>query len=262
MISIPKFRSGADSFGEWDQSQPIISIQHVKKSFGSNEVLKDISLDVKKGEVLVILGPSGSGKSTLIRCINRLEEINDGKILVEGKDIHEKGIDIHELRTKVGMVFQQFNLYPHMKVIDNIILSPVKVKGKKAGEAREKAKELLAKVGLDDKAESYPHELSGGQQQRVAIARALAMEPDVMLFDEVTSALDPELVKGVLETMKELAEMGMTMLVVTHDMGFAKEVADRVIFMDEGYILESGSGAEIFDNPQHERTKGFISKIL
>jgi len=262
MISIPKFRSGADSFGEWDQSQPIISIQHVKKSFGSNEVLKDISLDVKKGEVLVILGPSGSGKSTLIRCINRLEEINDGKILVEGKDIHEKGIDIHELRTKVGMVFQQFNLYPHMKVIDNIILSPVKVKGKKAGEAREKAKELLAKVGLDDKAESYPHELSGGQQQRVAIARALAMEPDVMLFDEVTSALDPELVKGVLETMKELAEMGMTMLVVTHEMGFAKEVADRVIFMDEGYILESGSGAEIFDNPQHERTKGFISKIL
>lgn len=263
MISMMAKKTDKKSFNDsGDYEGPMIQMEHIKKAFGSNVVLKDINLDVKRGEVLVILGPSGSGKSTLIRCINRLEQINGGKIIVEGVDIYDKDTDVHELRTKVGMVFQQFNLFPHMKVIDNIILSPLKVKGENADVAKKRAMELLGKVGLEDKYDSFPHELSGGQQQRVAIARALAMNPDVMLFDEVTSALDPELVKGVLETMKELAEMGMTMLVVTHEMGFAKEVADRVIFMDEGYILESGKPAEIFDNPKHERTKEFISKIL
>jgi len=263
MISMMARKTDKKSFKDsGDYKGPMIRMEHIKKAFGSNVVLKDINLDVGRGEVLVILGPSGSGKSTLIRCINRLEQINGGRILVEGVDIYEKDTDVHELRTKVGMVFQQFNLFPHMKVIDNIILSPLKVKGENVDVAKKRAMELLGKVGLEDKFDSFPHELSGGQQQRVAIARALAMNPDVMLFDEVTSALDPELVKGVLETMKELAEMGMTMLVVTHEMGFAKEVADRVIFMDEGYILESGKPAEIFDNPKHERTKEFISKIL
>jgi len=241
---------------------PIIKMVHVKKSFGDLVVLKDINLEIKKGEVLVVLGPSGSGKSTLIRCINRLEKIEEGEILVDGMDIYSPDMDVHKLRTKVGMVFQQFNLFPHMKVLDNIILSPLKVKRIPKNQAKKEALELLKKVGLDDKFNSYPHELSGGQQQRVAIARALAMNPDVMLFDEVTSALDPELVKGVLETMKELAKMGMTMIVVTHEMGFAKEVADRVIFMDEGYIIEENEPKEIFENPQNPRTQAFISKIL
>ncbi|HOC78563.1 MAG TPA: amino acid ABC transporter ATP-binding protein [Methanofastidiosum sp.] len=240
----------------------MIKMTHVKKAFGELVVLKDINLEVKKGEVLVVLGPSGSGKSTLIRCINRLEKIDEGEIFVEGKDIYSQDMNVHQLRTKVGMVFQQFNLFPHMRVIDNIMLSPLIVKKISKNKAKHTAMELLAKVGLEDKYNSYPHELSGGQQQRVAIARALAMSPDVMLFDEVTSALDPELVKGVLETMKELAKMGMTMIVVTHEMGFAKEVADRVIFMDEGYILEENEPKELFENPQNPRTKSFISKIL
>ncbi len=241
---------------------PMIKMTHVKKSFGDLVVLKDINLEIKKGEVLVVLGPSGSGKSTLIRCINRLEKIDEGQIILEGTDIYSPDMDVHELRTKVGMVFQQFNLFPHMKVLDNVILSPIKVKKISKDVAKKEALELLKKVGLEDKSNSYPHELSGGQQQRVAIARALAMNPDVMLFDEVTSALDPELVKGVLETMKELAKMGMTMIVVTHEMGFAKEVADRVIFMDEGYIIEENEPKELFENPKNPRTQAFISKIL
>lgn len=240
----------------------MIKMTHVKKSFGDLVVLKDINLEIKKGEVLVLLGPSGSGKSTLIRCINRLERIDEGEIILEGMDIYSHDMNVHKLRAKVGMVFQQFNLFPHMKVIDNITLSPILVKKVSKDKAKKEALELLKKVGLDDKSNSYPHELSGGQQQRVAIARALAMNPDVMLFDEVTSALDPELVKGVLETMKELAKMGMTMIVVTHEMGFAKEVADRVIFMDEGYIIEENEPKEIFENPQNPRTQAFISKIL
>jgi len=242
--------------------EPIIKMNHVKKAFGELVVLKDINLEIKKGEVLVVLGPSGSGKSTLIRCINRLEKIDGGQIIFENKDIYSPDMDVHKLRAKVGMVFQQFNLFPHMKVIDNITLSPILVKKVSKNKAKKEALELLKKVGLDDKHNSYPHELSGGQQQRVAIARALAMNPDVMLFDEVTSALDPELVKGVLETMKELAKMGMTMIVVTHEMGFAKEVADRVIFMDEGYIIEENKPKELFENPQNPRTQAFISKIL
>ena len=241
---------------------PVIKMINVTKSFGELVVLKNINVEIKKGEVLVVLGPSGSGKSTLIRCINRLEKIDEGKILLDGKDIYSSDMDVHKLRTKVGMVFQQFNLFPHMKVIDNVILSPIKVKKISKDKAREEAMELLKKVGLEDKFNSFPHELSGGQQQRVAIARALAMNPEVMLFDEVTSALDPELVKGVLETMKELATMGMTVVVVTHEMGFAKEVADRVIFMDEGIIIEENEPKKLFENPQNPRTQAFISKIL
>lgn len=241
---------------------PVIKMVNVTKSFGELVVLRNINVEIKKGEVLVVLGPSGSGKSTLIRCINRLEKIDEGKILLDGKDIYSPDMDVHKLRTRVGMVFQQFNLFPHMKVIDNIMLSPIKVKNISKDKAKEEAMELLKKVGLEDKFNSFPHELSGGQQQRVAIARALAMNPEVMLFDEVTSALDPELVKGVLETMKELATMGMTMVVVTHEMGFAKEVADRVIFMDEGIIIEENEPKELFENPQNPRTQAFISKIL
>jgi len=255
-------RKKSEPVNNTSNENTMIKMTHVKKSFGDLVVLKDINLEIKKGEVLVLLGPSGSGKSTLIRCINRLEKIDEGEILVEGIDIYSPDMNVHKLRTKVGMVFQQFNLFPHMRVIDNITLSPTLVKKVSKGKAKKEALELLKKVGLDDKFNSYPHELSGGQQQRVAIARALAMNPDVMLFDEVTSALDPELVKGVLETMKELAKMGMTMIVVTHEMGFAKEVADRVIFMDEGYIIEENEPKEIFENPQNPRTQAFISKIL
>lgn len=247
---------------EISQGSLILEISNVKKSFGDLVVLNNVNLEIKKGEVLVVLGPSGSGKSTLIRCINKLEKIDEGKIIFEGIDINSADTDVHKLRAKVGMVFQQFNLFPHMRVIDNITLSPIIVKKIPKKQAREEALTLLRKVGLEDKYNSYPHELSGGQQQRVAIARALAMKPDVMLFDEVTSALDPELVKGVLETMKELAKMGMTMIVITHEMGFAKEVADRVIFMDEGRIIEENIPKELFENPQNLRTQEFISKIL
>jgi len=232
------------------------------KSFGEIEVLKGINMKVSKGEVVCIIGPSGSGKSTLLRCINLLEEPTSGEIYIEGVSVMEHKKDINRLRQKVGMVFQQFNLFPHLKVIDNITLAPVKVRGMDKDAARAKAEELLARVGLKDRAEAYPSQLSGGQKQRVAIARALAMDPDVMLFDEPTSALDPEMVGEVLDVMKGLAKDGMTMVVVSHEMGFAREVSDRVLFMDGGIIAEEGTPAEMFHNPKNERTKAFLGKIL
>jgi glutamine transport system ATP-binding protein len=240
----------------------MIQVKNLKKSFGTNEVLKDINVIVHPQEVVVVIGPSGSGKSTFLRCINMLETITGGHVLIEGVDITDKKTDINKIRTEVGMVFQQFNLFPHKKVIDNIMLAPMKVRNIPAEKARAKAIELLRKVGLEDKADAYPDSLSGGQKQRVAIARALAMEPRIMLFDEPTSALDPEMVGEVLEVMKDLAKEGMTMVVVTHEMGFAKEVGDRVIFMDGGLVVEEKVPAELFDNPQEERTKAFLSKVL
>ncbi|MFK2824776.1 amino acid ABC transporter ATP-binding protein [Bacillus sp. B190/17] len=240
----------------------MISVKHLKKSFGDNEVLKDISLDVKPQEVVVIIGPSGSGKSTFIRCLNLLESVTGGQVYVTGKDLTDKKTNINEIRKEVGMVFQHFNLFPHKTILQNVTLAPMNVKGMKKEEAEQKAMALLKKVGLAEKAFAYPDSLSGGQKQRVAIARALAMEPKVMLFDEPTSALDPEMVGEVLEVMKQLAKDGMTMIVVTHEMGFAREVGDRVIFMDNGYIIEENEPAELFSNPQHERTKAFLSKVL
>jgi len=240
----------------------MIEVKNLKKSFGTNEVLKEINLLVKPQEVVVVIGPSGSGKSTFLRCINMLEEITDGHVAIEGIELTDKTTDINKIRTEVGMVFQQFNLFPHKKVIDNIMLAPLKVRKVSIESARVKALELLRKVGLEDKAEAYPDSLSGGQQQRVAIARALAMEPKIMLFDEPTSALDPEMVGEVLEVMKQLAKEGMTMVVVTHEMGFAKEVGDRVIFMDGGVIVEENTPKELFENPKEERTKAFLSKVL
>lgn len=240
----------------------MISVKHLKKSFGQNEVLKDITLEVKPQEVVVVIGPSGSGKSTFIRCLNLLESVSGGQVVVTGKDLTDKKTDINEIRKNVGMVFQHFNLFPHKTILQNITLAPINVKGVSKEEAERKARELLAKVGLSDKADSYPDSLSGGQKQRVAIARALAMEPKIMLFDEPTSALDPEMVGEVLEVMKQLAKEGMTMIVVTHEMGFAREVGDRVIFMDNGYIVEENVPNELFSNPQHERTKSFLSKVL
>lgn len=250
----------------------MIELKNIKKSFGSLEVLNDVSLKIEKGEVLVIIGPSGSGKSTLLRCINHLEKINQGEIIFKGQTITkkfpgEKGFDlplkdVYKVREKIGMVFQRFNLFPHMKAVRNIMEAPVHVAKVPKKEAEERAKKLLAKVGLGDKEKAYPAHLSGGQQQRLAIARALAMEPELMLFDEPTSALDPELVGEVLTVMKDLAKEGMTMAVVTHEMSFAKDVADRVIFMDEGKIIEEGTPEEIFCNPKHERTRTFLRKIL
>ncbi|MEH7419194.1 amino acid ABC transporter ATP-binding protein [Neobacillus drentensis] len=240
----------------------MIQVKNLKKSFGTNEVLKDINVTVKPKEVVVVIGPSGSGKSTFLRCINMLETITGGQILIEGVDITDKKTDINKIRTEVGMVFQQFNLFPHKKVIENIMLAPMKVRKISADKARAKGMELLRKVGLEDKADAYPDSLSGGQKQRVAIARALAMEPKIMLFDEPTSALDPEMVGEVLEVMKDLAKEGMTMVVVTHEMGFAKEVGDRVIFMDGGLVVEEKVPTELFENPQEERTKAFLSKVL
>lgn len=241
----------------------MIKIAHLKKSFGDVEVLKDINEEVNKGEVVVIIGPSGSGKSTLLRCLNLLEEPTSGDIIFEDTTITKVGQDkLNQLREKMGMVFQSFNLFPHMTVVENLKIAPMKVKGLTATEAEEKAKDLLAKVGLADKADAYPASLSGGQQQRVAIARALAMDPDVMLFDEPTSALDPEMVGEVLKVMKDLAELGMTMVVVTHEMGFAKEVSDRVLFMDAGYIVEQGTPTEVFEHPKNERTQDFLAKVL
>ncbi|MCM3693820.1 amino acid ABC transporter ATP-binding protein [Neobacillus niacini] len=240
----------------------MIEVKNLKKSFGTNVVLKDINVTVKPQEVVVVIGPSGSGKSTFLRCINLLESITDGHVYIEGIDITDKKSDINKVRTEVGMVFQQFNLFPHKKVIENIMLAPMKVRNTSAEEARKKGLELLRKVGLEDKAEAYPDSLSGGQKQRVAIARALAMEPKIMLFDEPTSALDPEMVGEVLEVMKQLAKEGMTMVVVTHEMGFAKEVGDRVIFMDGGLIVEENVPNELFDYPKEERTKAFLSKVL
>ncbi|WP_312473335.1 amino acid ABC transporter ATP-binding protein [Neobacillus sp.] len=240
----------------------MILVKNLKKSFGSNEVLKDINVTVNPQEVVVVIGPSGSGKSTFLRCINMLETITGGHVYIEGIDLTDKKTDINKVRTEVGMVFQQFNLFPHKKVIENIMLAPMKVRKVPEEKARAKGLELLRKVGLEDKAEAYPDSLSGGQKQRVAIARALAMEPNIMLFDEPTSALDPEMVGEVLEVMKQLAKEGMTMVVVTHEMGFAKEVGDRVLFMDGGLIVEENIPRELFENPKEERTKGFLSKVL
>lgn len=232
------------------------------KWFGENHVLKDINLHIKKGEVVVICGPSGSGKSTLIRCINRLEPIQKGKILVNNVDVNSPKTNLTALRAEIGFVFQQFNLYPHMTVLENITLAPILVRRMDPKQAEELAMELLHKVNIPDKANAYPPQLSGGQQQRVAIARGLAMKPKIMLFDEPTSALDPEMINEVLDVMKGLAREGMTMVVVTHEMGFAKEVADRVIFMDEGTLIEENTPQEFFNNPKNERTKLFLSKIL
>jgi glutamine transport system ATP-binding protein len=241
---------------------PIIHVRGLSKSFGSNVVLKEIDIDIQRQEVVVVIGPSGSGKSTFLRCLNLLEKPEQGEIAIEGRSLMDKYTKIEEIRTDVGMVFQQFNLFPHMKVIDNIMLSPMKVRKWTAVQAREKAMELLHKVGLTEKADAYPRSLSGGQAQRVAIARALAMEPKIMLFDEPTSALDPEMVGEVLAVMKTLAQEGMTMVVVTHEMGFAREVGDRIVFMEQGSILEISPPRELFDNPKHERTREFLSKIL
>ena len=239
----------------------MISVRNLKKSFGSVEVLKGVNLDIEEKEVVVIIGPSGSGKSTLLRCLNYLEKPTSGEIMVDGMTLGG-GTDINKVRAEVGMVFQRFNLFPHMTAMENITLAPMKVRGVSRAEAEEDALRLLRKVGLADRAEAYPEQLSGGQQQRVAIARALAMKPKVMLFDEPTSALDPEMVKEVLEVMKELAQEGMTMAVVTHEMGFAREVGDRVLFVDQGVIMEEGTPEEIFNRPQGTRTKEFLSKIL
>ncbi|MBP5199295.1 MAG: amino acid ABC transporter ATP-binding protein [Schwartzia sp.] len=239
----------------------MISVRNLKKSFGNVEVLKGVNLEIAEKEVVVIIGPSGSGKSTLLRCLNYLEQPTSGEITVDGMTLGG-GTDINKVRAEVGMVFQRFNLFPHMTVMDNITLAPMKVRGISREEAEDIAQVLLAKVGLADRAAAYPEQLSGGQQQRVAIARALAMKPKVMLFDEPTSALDPEMVKEVLEVMKELAREGMTMAVVTHEMGFAREVGDRVLFVDQGVIMEEGTPEEIFSRPKGARTKEFLSKIL
>ncbi len=243
----------------------MITVKNLYKDFGKNgeiKVLKDINEKIEKGEKVVIIGPSGSGKSTFLRCLNRLEEPTSGEIWFEDELITSKKCDINKLRMKMGMVFQHFNLFPHLTVMDNITLAPVKLLKKSKAEAEERAAELLKRVGLPEKAKAFPGQLSGGQKQRIAIARALAMNPDVMLFDEPTSALDPEMVGEVLEIMKELAEDGMTMIVVTHEMGFAKEVANRVMFMDEGKVIEQGTPEEIFSSPKSPRLKDFLSKVL
>lgn len=240
----------------------MIEFKRVNKWFGDLHVLKDVDLEVESGEVAVICGPSGSGKSTLIRCVNRLEPIQSGEITVNGMSLNDPRLKPARLRGEVGMVFQQFNLYPHLKVLDNICLAPMKVRGLSRSEAQSRAMALLTKVGIADKAEAYPAQLSGGQQQRVAIARSLAMEPKIMLFDEPTSALDPEMINEVLEVMAGLAREGMTMVVVTHEMGFAKRVADRIIFMDDGRLIEAGDPESFFATPRNERTRLFLSKIL
>ncbi|MCJ1909572.1 amino acid ABC transporter ATP-binding protein [Planococcus ruber] len=240
----------------------MIRVENLKKSFGKLEVLKDISTVIEEKEVVCVIGPSGSGKSTFLRCLNRLEDITGGHVYIEGVDITEPKNDINKIRQDVGMVFQQFNLFPHKSVLENVTLAPMKLKKNDKKAITEKAYELLDKVGLREKANVYPGQLSGGQKQRVAIARALAMDPKIMLFDEPTSALDPEMVGDVLDVMKQLAVEGMTMVVVTHEMGFAREVGDRVMFIDGGYIVEENVPSELFGNPQHERTKSFLSKVL
>ena len=242
--------------------EKVIDIQHLSKSFGNNEVLKDINFSVKKGEVVCIIGSSGSGKSTLLRCINLLEKPNGGEIIYNGENILDEGHDIYKYRTKLGMVFQQFNLFNNHDVLNNCIVGQVKVLGRSKEEAEKVAMKYLRVVGMENYINAKPKQLSGGQKQRVAIARALSMEPDVMLFDEPTSALDPEMVGEVLKVMKELAETGLTMLVVTHEMGFAREVSDRVVFMDKGVIAEEGTPEEIFNNPKEERTREFLKRIL
>lgn len=242
--------------------ETIISIQNLHKSFGKNEVLKGIDLEIEKGQVVVIIGPSGSGKSTFLRTMNLLEVPTKGTVTFEGVDITDKSNDIFKMREKMGMVFQQFNLFPNMSVLENITLSPIKTKGLTKADAEKKAYDLLEKVGLPDKVQAYPQSLSGGQQQRIAIARGLAMDPDVLLFDEPTSALDPEMVGEVLGVMQDLAKSGMTMVIVTHEMGFAREVADRVIFMDGGVVVEDGTPQQVFEETKEERTKDFLSKVL
>ncbi len=247
---------------EWTPDQPIISVKEVYKSFGELEVLKGVSLDVMKGEVICVIGPSGSGKSTLIRCINALNDIQSGSIRVEGLEVHDPKLDKLALRKKVGMVFQQYNLFPHKTAIENVMMAPLKVLKQPRAEVEDRARKLIKKVRLEGKENSYPGELSGGQQQRVAIARSLAMSPDVMLFDEVTAALDPETVKEVLVTIKELAAEGMTCILVTHEMGFAREIADHIYFTDRGVIVEHGPPATFFDEAKDPRTKEFLSQIL
>ena len=239
-----------------------ISVKNLRKCYGSLEVLKDISTDITKGEVVCVIGPSGSGKSTFLRCLNRLESVTAGSIVVDGNNITDKHININKVRENIGMVFQHFNLFNNLNILDNLTLAPVQLKKCSKEEARQRAKKMLAKVGLESKADSYPSQLSGGQKQRVAIARALCMEPDIMLFDEPTSALDPEMVGEVLQVMKDLAADGMTMVIVTHEMGFAREVADRVIFMDGGYIVEEGTPEEVLLNPKEARTIDFLNKVL
>lgn len=240
----------------------MIKVEHLYKSFGKLEVLKDISVDIQNGEVIAIIGPSGSGKSTFLRCLNKLEEPTAGAIYINDENLMDDETNINKIREKVGMVFQHFNLFPHKTVLENLTLSPLKIKNAKLDEINEKAMGLLKKVGLADKANAYPDQLSGGQKQRIAIARTLAMDPEIILFDEPTSALDPEMIKEVLDVMRELADEGMTMIIVTHEMGFAKNVADRVFFMDKGTILEDDSPEVIFGNPKHERTKEFLNKVL
>ena len=246
----------------WTAEKPIVSLKDVRKSFGTLEVLKGVSIDVMKGEVICIIGPSGSGKSTLIRCINGLNDIQGGSIFVQGKEVHAANLDKLELRKKVGMVFQQYNLFPHKTALQNVMMAPLKVLKENKTDVESRARQLIKKVGLEGKEDSYPGELSGGQQQRVAIARSLAMNPEVMLFDEVTAALDPETVKEVLVTIRELAEDGMTCILVTHEMGFAREVADHIYFTDRGVIVEHGPPKTFFDNAQDPRTKEFLGQIL
>ena len=246
----------------WDETQPMVSVRDVYKSFGNLEVLKGISIDVMKGEVICIIGPSGSGKSTLIRCINGLNDIQSGSITVQGQEVHDPKLEMLELRKKVGMVFQQYNLFPHKTALQNVMMAPVLVLKKNKQDIEVQARNLLAKVRLQGKEDSFPGELSGGQQQRVAIARSLAMNPDVMLFDEVTAALDPETVKEVLVTIRELAEEGMTCILVTHEMGFAREVADHIYFTDRGLIVEHGPPSTFFSDAKDPRTKEFLSQIL
>ena len=240
----------------------MIKTEKLTKSFGDKQVLKGIDEQINAGEVVVIIGPSGSGKSTFLRCMNLLEEPTTGKVIFEGQEINKKGVDIDSIRTKMGMVFQSFNLFPHLTVLDNIMIGPQQVKKVPKDKAEAIARKLLARMGMSEKADVYPQSLSGGQKQRIAIARALAMEPDMMLFDEPTSALDPEMVGEVLQVMKDLAMEGMTMVVVTHEMGFAKEVGDRILFMDDGQVMEQGTPDEIFNHPKSDRTKDFLSKVL
>lgn len=242
--------------------QVLIKVENLQKAFGENRVLQGINTEIKKGEVVVVIGPSGSGKSTFLRCLNLLEQPTGGSIYFEGVDITNKSVNINTHRMKMGMVFQHFNLFPHMTVLQNMTAAPIKLLKKPKEQARQEALELLKKVGLEDRANDYPNQLSGGQKQRIAIVRALAMNPDVMLFDEPTSALDPEMVGEVLDVMKELAKSGMTMVVVTHEMGFAREVASRVVFIDEGIIKEEGSPEQFFSSPKNERLKAFLSKVL
>jgi ABC-type polar amino acid transport system ATPase subunit len=242
--------------------RPMIEVRRIRKRFGDLEALRDVSMEIKRGEVVVVIGPSGSGKSTLLRCVNRLETPDDGEVIVDGRSLSDRRVDVNEVRTEIGVVFQSFNLFPHLTVMGNLTLAPIRVRKLDRSSAEERARRLLAKVGIPEKAEALPTQLSGGQQQRVAIARALCMEPKIMLFDEPTSALDPEMIKEVLDVMKALAKEGMTMMVVSHEMGFAREVAHRVIFMDRGEIVEEAPPERFFNDPAQERTKRFLNTIL